>query len=165
MEIWDIYDDCFMKTGRTHERGKPLAKGDYHLVVHIYPINKKGEILIQKRAETISWKPGIWAATGGSAIAGEDAWTACQRELLEELGIKATKENSTLAFMYKRLDHFSTVWLVKTDIEIKDLKLQKSEVADAKWVTQKQLRKMIADGVFFEYSYLDFLFKLIKLEK
>ena len=26
MELWDIYDECFVKTGRIHERGKPLAK-------------------------------------------------------------------------------------------------------------------------------------------
>ena len=48
MEQWDIYDKCFVKTGRTHERGKTLEEGDYHLVVHIYPINSKGQILIQK---------------------------------------------------------------------------------------------------------------------
>lgn len=54
MELWDLYDGCFKKTGRTHERGKPLPEGQYHLVVHIYPINRKGEILIQKRLDTVS---------------------------------------------------------------------------------------------------------------
>jgi hypothetical protein len=32
-ELWDVYDKNRNKTGRTHERGKPLLKGHYHLVV------------------------------------------------------------------------------------------------------------------------------------
>jgi len=162
MEIWDIYDDCFEKTERTHERGKPLAKGDNHLVVHIYPINSKKEILIQKRLDTINWKPGFWAATGGSAIAGEDAWTACKRELKEELGIVATKENSIFAMVSKRHDHFSTIWIVKTDIKLQELSLQPEEVADAKWVTPEEIKRMIAEGIFIDYSYLDYFFRFIQ---
>lgn len=165
MEIWDIYDSCFQKTGRTHERGKPLAPGDYHLIVHIYPVNDKGEVLIQKRAENLSWKPGLWAATSGSAVVGEGAWTTCQRELKEELGIEATKDNSSLAFMYRRREHFSTVWLVKTNVDIKDLTLQPSEVSDVKWVNQKQLKEMLESGEFFNYPYLDLLFSVIGRDK
>lgn len=162
MELWDIYDDCFVKTGRTHERGKPLATGDNHLVVHVYPVNSKKELLIQKRLDTISWKPGYWAATGGSAIVGEDAWTACKRELKEELGIDATKENSSLIMMDKRHDHFSTIWIVRTDIKLHELKLQPEEVADAKWVTHEEIKEMIEKGIFVDYSYLDFFFQSIR---
>lgn len=161
MELWDIYDDCFINTGRTHERGIPLNKGDNHLVVHIYPVNSKGELLIQKRAETISWKPGIWAATGGSAIAGEDSWTACQRELQEEVGITATRDNTTLIFMNKRQDHFTFIYMVSTDIDVKELKLQKEEVADAKWATQEEIRLMINQGTFITTNYLELLFSYL----
>lgn len=161
MELWDIYDGCYIKTGRTHVRGNPLAKGDYHLVAHVYPVNPKGRILIQKRADTLSWKPGDWAATGGSAVVGEDAWTACRRELKEELGIDATRKNSYQALSYLRNDHITTVWVVNTDVKIEDLTLQKSEVAEVKWVTQEELKKMAADGVFLKYTYLDFLLSII----
>lgn len=159
MELWDLYDSCFNKTGRVHERGKPLNEGDFHLVVHIYPVNSKGEILIQKRAETLSWKPGYWAATGGSAEVGEDAFTACRRELFEELGIEATLNNTTLEFMSRRGDHFTTVWIVRIDIDIDELVLQPSEVSEAKWVTAKQLQEMMDEGIFYNYTYLEYLFK------
>lgn len=164
MELWDIYDQCFLKTGRVHERGKPLTKGDFHLVVHIYPVNSKGELLIQKRTENISWKPGYWAATGGSAVVGEDAWTACRRELKEELGIVATRENTSMVLMNRRYDSFMTLWVVKTDISISELKLQPEEVADATWATPQEIRTMIAEGIFVEYNYLEYLFQYIKNE-
>jgi len=164
MELWDIYDKCFIKTGRLHERGKPMNKGDYHLVVHIYPINSKGQILIQKRADTVSWKPGYWAVTGGSAVAGDDAWTTCQKELWEELGLKADRENACLAMMYRRHNSFCAVWLVRTDVSIDELKLQASEVTEARWVTREELKFMAEKGIWVDYFYLDFLFNLIDEE-
>lgn len=48
MELWDIYDELRCKTGRTHERGNLLPSGDYHLVIHVWIVNDKGEFLIQK---------------------------------------------------------------------------------------------------------------------
>ena len=42
-EFWDIYDENRNLTGKIHERGKPLAKGEYHLVVHIWVQNENGE--------------------------------------------------------------------------------------------------------------------------
>ena len=49
MELWDVYDHCFQKTGRLHERGNPLPSGEYHLVVAVYPVNSQGQVLIQRR--------------------------------------------------------------------------------------------------------------------
>lgn len=164
MELWDIYDKCFVKTGKLQERGKPLKDGDYHLVVHIYPINSKGQMLIQKRTDTVSWKPGYWANTGGSAITGDDAWVTCQKELWEELGIKATRQNSSLAMTYRRNNSFCSVWLVQTDISIEELTLQPTEVVEAKWVTREEIKSMVEKGLLVDYFYIDFLFYLIEEE-
>lgn len=35
--------------------------------------DSRGRLLIQKRASHLKLMPGIWAATGGSAIAGEES--------------------------------------------------------------------------------------------
>ena len=67
--------------------------------------------------------------------------------------------------MYRRREHFSTVWLVKTNVDIKDLTLQPSEVSDVKWVNQKQLKEMLESGEFFNYPYLDLLFSVIGRDK
>ena len=82
-EIWDLYDGNGQKTGRTMVRGEEVPAGLYHLGVHIWPMNSRGEFLVQKRSMTVQCKPGIWAVTGGSAVAGEDALTAARRELSE----------------------------------------------------------------------------------
>lgn len=157
MELWDVYDHCFQKTGRLHERGNPLPSGEYHLVVAVYPVNSQGQVLIQRRNPNLKLLPGIWAATGGSAVAGEDAWAACQRELYEELGLCATKENTEMVAVFKRIDSFNTLWIVHTDVKAEELVLQKEEVSDAMWVTVAELKEMAREGTFHYYRYLDWL--------
>lgn len=157
MELWDVYDHCFQKTGRIHERGNPLAPGEYHLVVAVYPVNSRGQVLIQKRSPDLKLMPGVWAATGGSAIQGEDAWEACRRELKEEIGLSATKENAEMVAAFKRIDSYNTIWIVHTDVRAEELVLQKEEVADVKWVSVAELKSMARDGTFHYYRYLDWL--------
>ncbi|WP_066713486.1 NUDIX hydrolase [Clostridium sp. Marseille-P299] len=161
MELWDVYDQCFRKTGRVHERGKELARGDYHLVVHIYPVNDKKEILIQKRSDTVAWKPGSWAATGGSAIKGEDMYEACIRELNEEVGILAEEKNMELFAVFKRESSYNGVWIVRSNVTISELTLQEEEVSDAKWATSSEIKEMVANGEFHSYPYLDSLLDYI----
>mgnify|MGYP001037458902 CR=1 FL=1 len=161
MELWDIYDACFQKTGKLHERGKQLKEGEYHLVVHIFPINQQKQILVQKRSDTVEWFPGSWAVTGGSALNGEDAWQACQRELKEELGIQIQKEDAQLFAILKRHDSFNAVWVIRSEVSEKDLKLQKEEVAQAKWIEMDNIKKMMTQGSFHKYQYFDWLMDYI----
>ena len=72
VEIWDLYDAQGEKTGKTMIRGEAIPIGFYHIGVHIWPMNDKGELLIQRRSMGVQWKPGIWAVTGGSAVSGEE---------------------------------------------------------------------------------------------
>ena len=48
-EYWDIYDADRQKKRGTHLRGKPLADGDYHLVVNIWVYNSRGQVLLTQR--------------------------------------------------------------------------------------------------------------------
>lgn len=162
MEIWDIYDSCFEQTGRLHERGKPMMPGDYHLVVSIFPVNSKGQILIQKRSDSLIRYPGVWAETGGSAIAGESAWQACFRELKEELGIECKKEFTEMIGVVKKTSAFITIWTVETDVPVEELKLQKEEVADARWEDPQVIRDMIDKKEFHDCHYFDWLSRVIK---
>lgn len=165
VELWDIYDACYQKTGRLHERGKILQPGDYHLVVHIFPVNDKKEILVQKRSDTVKRFPGCWAVTGGSAIAGEDSWEACQRELQEELGIVAEKKDSELAAVFKRIDSFNSVWVIRCNLKREQLILQKEEVAEAAWLDFPSIHAMAKQGILHKYPYLDWLGHYIDLIK
>jgi 8-oxo-dGTP pyrophosphatase MutT (NUDIX family) len=151
-ELWDIYDSTGARTGRTTTRGTPLASGTYHLVAHIWLRDKSGRWLIQKRADTVEWKPGIWAATGGSAVAGEDSLTSALRETEEELGLRIDPSAMQLRGRLRRHDDFADIWLASIAAErIHDCRLQ-HEVAKVKWATGAEIRQMIVDGDFFDYG-------------
>ena len=96
--------------------------------------------------------PGEWAATGGAAISGEDSYTAANRELYEELGIGSNRLSLKKLFRIKRRNSLLDVWFIESDVDIKNLKLQKTEVSEAKWVSQEELIQMIEDGDFHNYG-------------
>ena len=61
-EICDIYDVYGNRTGKTFVRGEPLSNGQYVMVVDVWIVNSRDEILIQKRSEQKKDLPGTWAS-------------------------------------------------------------------------------------------------------
>ncbi len=162
MELWDIYDEHREKTGRTHERGIPVKAGDYHLVVHIWIVNNRGEFLIQKRQPWKEGWPNMWdGSAAGSAIVGDTSRDAAIRETKEELGIDLDMSNAEILFTVKFSSGFDDIWLVRQNVDMKDVKLQYEEVADAKWASDKQIKQMISDGEFIAYKYIDKFFSVV----
>lgn len=163
MELLDIYDKNKVKTGRIHERGKPMKKGDYTLVVHLWIINDKGDILIQKRQSSKKIYPNMWdASVAGAAMKGDDSKSAIIRETKEELGIDLDMTKSELLFSFKRDWWFDDIWVAKQNINIKDLNLQYEEVSDAKWVSYNVIETMVGKGEFIKYDYMKKLEDRIK---
>ena len=161
-ELWDIYDINRNLTGRTHKRGIPLPKDDYHLVVFAWIMNHKHELLITKRSPTKGF-PGMWECTGGSALAGDDSITAAIREVKEETGLVVSTENGELMIRIPPRDNnaFGDVWLFRQDFDICDVILQENETCDAKWATKDEIRQMLKSGKFCSFHYLEELFKRI----
>ena len=152
-EIWDIFDEKGVLTGKTTVRGRGFLKpGEYHLVVHIWVVSGDGRYLIQRRSENKKLMPGEWAATGGAAISGESSFVAAKRELYEELSIESTEKTLNKIFRLKRRNSFLDVWLIKADPTLDTLTLQESEVAEVKWVTKAELQQMIKSGHFHNYG-------------
>ena len=153
-EYWDILDKNGNFTGHRMKR-EPFNRfrnGQYHLVVHIWMKNSKGEYLIQKRSADRMPMPGEWAATGGSVRSGEESCQAAVRELHEELGIKVLENEIQHVRRFTRKNSFIDLWYVGVDATIDSLVLQKEEVQDAKWVTDDELRQMIHSGQFHDYG-------------
>lgn len=162
MELWDIYTKNREKTGKTIVRGEPLGEGEYHLVVHMWIINSKGEFLIQKRACGVKSSPNMWAITGGAAIAGDDSYSACKREVMEEIGIHADMEKAKVIFTLNREVSICDVWLIQQDFSVEECTLQIEEVSEVKWVSSKEIKEMVEQGVFHNYQYLEDLFLIIR---
>lgn len=164
-EKWDILDENGHPTGNKTIRGMgALKRGEYHLVVHIWIFTKDNKILIQRRSDKKRLMPGEWAATGGAAISGEDSFTAASRELYEELGIKSNENTLKKLLRIKRRNSFLDVWFIKTNLDIEDLTLQESEVAEVSLVTKDELFKMIENGIFHNYGteYFNKVFEKIE---
>lgn len=157
-EFWDVYDCNRNKTGRTAIRGEKLAPGDFHLVVHIWIMNSKGEYLIQKRAPQVKGSPNMWATTGGAAIMGDDSAAACFRETKEELGITLDMERAEVALTIVRNESIADVWLIRQNVEVAECVLQEEEVSAVKWATAEEILSLASRGEFVHYRYLHELF-------
>ena len=152
-ELWDVYDENRTLTGRTHRRGTPLPKGDYHLVVHVWIKNSKGEFLISKRAPTKGY-PNMWECTGGSALADDDSLAAALREVKEELGITLSPENGKVVMRLQGKDYFSDIWEFSEDHSLDEIILQESETCGAMFADREKILQMNEDGIFVPYRYL-----------
>lgn len=156
-EIWDIYDQDRKLTGRTQRRGDSLALGDYHLVVHVWMRNSKGEFLISQRAATKGY-PLMWECTGGSALSGDDSITAAMREVEEELGLVVSPNNGVCLLTQMGDNDFCDVWLFNQDFCIKEVVLQENETIDAKWASLAEIKQMMSEGEFIAFDYFNELF-------
>ena len=95
----------------------------------------------------------MWSVTGGSVQAGESSLDGVLRELSEELGINATKDEMQFLASYRRKIYFVDVWLLNKNIDIKNIIMQKDEVQAVKWVTLKEFEKMLDNKEVIRSSY------------
>ncbi len=163
MEIWDIYDVDHRPTGRTHERGKPLGAGEYHMTVHIAIFSTDGKLLIQQRTNDRASFAGMWdISCAGSVLAGEDSAMGAHRELVEELGLDRDFSNIRPHMTVNYENGFGNYYLITEDVDLSTLSLQATEVANVKYAGLDEIREMIGNGEFIPYyeSFISFLFNL-----
>ncbi|MCP5533708.1 MAG: ribosomal RNA small subunit methyltransferase A [Akkermansiaceae bacterium] len=87
-EIFDVVDENDVVTGQ-RTRGEVHAQGLLHRAVHVFAINKRGDVLLQQRSHLKDLHPSVWdSSVSGHLDAGEDYESAAIRELDEEMGIR-----------------------------------------------------------------------------
>lgn len=163
-EIWDIYDQDRNLTGRKHRRGDFLDRGDYHLTVHVWMMNRNGEILITKRSPNKGF-PNMWECTGGSALAGDDSLTAAIREVREETGLELQPENGECILNFLGDDYISDVWLFFQDFELQDVKLLEGETCDKMYASVEDIRRMRDAGMFVPLRHLEKILDTIQRKR
>lgn len=149
MELWDVLDENRNKTGKLIERGQPLKPDEYHLVVFAFIRNSTGQFVISKRSPEKTF-PNTWEITGGSAVTGDDSYSAVVREVKEELGVDLIGKGSILRSTKHDGEHpyFSDIWLFEQDVELQDIICQVGEVSEAKIVSKDEIKKLIEQGIF-----------------
>ncbi len=88
-ELFMLVDETGRSVGTAPRRlchGNPRM---LHAVVHAMVFNRRGRVLLQKRAPSKDVQPGKWdTSVGGHMRPGETPDSAVQREMEEELGAK-----------------------------------------------------------------------------
>ena len=165
MEIWDLYDENKKVTGKTCIRGEEIPDGYYHLVVHVWIKNNKGEYLISQRSETRKADPLKWECTGGSVLKGETSLDGAIRETKEEVGIELNKDKGKIVytkvrktFKDRKFNDIMDAWLFEYNGDVNLNNATTEEVKDFKWMNREEIKELYKTGelvdtlgYFFEY--------------
>ena len=163
MERFDVYDKNRQLMGYTYPRGTKLKDGEHRTVVHICIFNKKGEMLIQQRADCKKLWPNCWDITaGGNVVADETSSESANRELFEELGIEVDFSNIRPHLTINFENGFDDYYFLELDPNLDTLTLQEDEVKAIKWASKQDIKELFDDGEFLPYveSFILSLFDL-----
>lgn len=173
MEKWDLYTKYRENTGKEHIRGEAIPDGFYHLVVHVWIRNSKGEYLISQRSANRPSFPLMWECAGGSVIKGESSIEGAIREVKEEVGLDLKGEDGRLLFSKIRgtdykyeckvFNDIMDVWLFDYDGELRLEEATTDEVADCKWMTVSEIRKLYEEKELVQT--LDYFFCAVEADE
>jgi len=115
-----------------------------HRAIHVF-VFKGNKILLQKRSSEKDVYPGFYeASVSGHVLKGETYERAAIRELKEEIGIEASRQElqakDKIEIQFGPEHEFVQIFMLKTDSAIK---LKDGEVEKYEWATEKELLKEI----------------------
>ena len=168
-EIWDLYDDNRELLGKAHVRGEQLPIDGYHLVVHVWIRNSKGEYLIAQRSANRQTYPLMWECVDGSVIKGEDSLQGALREVKEEVGVDLLpKKGHVILSDIKKIEFGKVVnkivdiWLFKYDGEVDLSNATTDEVAQVAWMNRSQIKELFDANMFVDT--LEYFFTEVEKE-
>lgn len=136
-----------------------MREGDYHLVVHVWLLNSRGEFLLTKRAPNKGF-PNLWESPGGSALAGDDSLRAALREVREETGLQPDPACGQCVLRLQGGEAFLDIWLFRQDFRLEDVVLQEGETCDRMYASPARIRELCRERRFVPYDYLPQLLAL-----
>ena len=139
-ELADLCDSEGRPTGRTAVRGERIQPDTYRAIVSILTLTSDGRLLMTRRAPQKSFA-GCWEITGGCAQAGETPLQAAIRELWEETGLLAHPGELEDRGMRHERGVIFRYFLLRRDVRLSDIRLQKGETDAAELVTPQELHE------------------------
>ena len=168
-EIWDLYNENRELLGKDHVRGEQLPIGGYHLVVHVWIRNSKGEYLISQRSANRPTFPLVWECVDGSVIKGEDSLQGALREVKEEVGVDLLPEKGHVILsdikkieFGKVINKIVDVWLFEYDGEVDLSNATTDEVAQVAWMNRSQIKELFDANMFVDT--LEYFFTEVEKE-
>lgn len=154
-EYFDILNEKGEPTGESRTRSDAHQKGLIHRTAHVWFVDSKKRVLLQKRASDQRAYPDYWdISASGHLSAGQTSLEGAQMETKEELGVSLSddafvflctlKENSILNQGTYVNNEFQDVYVVHIDIELSQLH-PNEEVSELKWVEFEKFKLMSKD--------------------
>lgn len=152
IEVIDIYDNQKRVTGKVINRTDLFGKdGVLRSIIHACIFNSKNELLIQQRSGDKKSGAGMWDfSASGQVLAGETSQQGAMREIKEELGLSVEIDEAPVITKIF-FNSYNDYYVVRKDCEVSDLKLQKSEVQNAKWASRKEVLALRNHNKFLSY--------------
>lgn len=149
MELWDLYDEHRHLVGTNHVRGEELPDNCFHLVVHVWIRNAKGQYLISQRAADRPTYPLLWECVGGSVLKGENSLEGALREVKEEVGIDLDDRTGKILFTkirktvgQQKYNDIMDVWLFPYDGAVSLEQATTREVAQTRWASRQDIQEL-----------------------
>lgn len=123
-----------------------FANGYWRRTAHVWVVNKKGQLLCQKRSMKKDMGAGKWEVIVGGHIGPDDNYfTGAVREVREETGLDLAPNDLNLVKIYK--DHafkeYRGVFYHETDAQIHHIKCEEDEVEEVKFLDLKTVKNYL----------------------
>ena len=152
-EYYDVLTVYRYPTGRVRPRGEALQEGEYRHGAEIWIFHTDGRLMVTRRHLKKEGNPGKWECTAGLVTTGESTFTTILREAEEEIGIRFEPHEIRRVGTKLCGREYLDIFTATTDRPIESLKLQPTEVIDARYVTWEGLKAMLDSGEFVPSVY------------
>jgi isopentenyl-diphosphate delta-isomerase type 1 len=155
-EVFDLVDPYGNRIGqalRSECHGNPEL---LHQAVHVFVVNRAGELFLQKRSLHKDVQPGKWdTSVGGHVDAGEEAEEAARRELDEELGIEDALPEFLYSYLWQSPVESELIRSYRLEHE-GPFRLQPEELEDGRFWALSEIEASLGSGIFtpnFEHEW------------
>lgn len=144
-----VVDENDKPTG-TAPLSEVWKKGHYHRTVRVLVENKKGEVLLQRRAYDMELYPNCWDVSAGGHVDEDMTYkTAARQELVEELGLaegdleEIDSYKSEKTYEDRKLNRFNKTYLLHWNYTPE--LFNPDEVTEVRWFTKQEVLDLIKD--------------------
>lgn len=162
MEYFDICDEEGMPTGEIVERSVAHSEGIRHRTAHVWILREeqgRTQVLLQKRSTNKDSYPGMYdTSSAGHIPAGMEPLESAIRELGEELGIHAHKEQLEYIGKFRvqyeeefygepfRDNEVIRVYVYREPVDPRKLVLQEEEVEEVRFFDVAEVYEEVQKG-------------------
>jgi len=127
------------------ERNTLDYQKDVYRVSALWIINSKGEVLLAKRAATKTQDPNKWGPAVAGTVDKEESYEQnITKEAEEELGLKDIEfQKGPKTRVKGRYNYFCQWFILKTDKDIHEFRIEPDEVSEIKWWSKEELKEQL----------------------